>query len=248
MQRAIFMCAIVSLGLVLSGCVSAEESSLSPGSSAKVAPVATRGVVSAVVVAKGPAIDGTLSSPVWQKAPVLGLGKLESAELGGLKTNARVLMDDKNLYVAWECVEPATSELAATVKTRDGVIWEDDCVELFVSADNKTYYHFIANSAGALYDSKGDMADASAEDKEWNSAAVVKVSIDKNKCYVVTMSVPLKDLGAKSGKDQAWALNLNRTKPGSGDVRYIESTWSAKGKSKYADSSGWGKLTGVKVP
>lgn len=247
MQRAIVICAIVSLGLVLSGCLCVKESSQSPASPDK-SPAATRGIVSAVVVAKGPVIDGTLNSPVWQKAPVLGLGKLESADMGSLKANARVLMDDKNLYVAWECVEPATSELAAKTDTRDGTIWEDDCVELFVSPDNKTYYHFIANSAGVLYDAKGDMADASAEDKEWNSSAVVKASIDKNKCYVVTMSVPLKDLGAKSGKDQTWALNLNRTKPGSGDVRFIESTWSAKGTTKYADSSGWGKLTGVKVP
>jgi hypothetical protein len=60
------------------------------------------------------------------------------------------------------------------------------------------------------------------------------------------MSVPLKDLGAKPGKDQTWQMNLNRTKP-TGDPEGIESSWSSQGRSTYHDTEGWGKLTAVNI-
>jgi len=205
-----------------------------------------RSVAPAVYVKAGPAIDGTLDSPAWQKAPALVIGKLGSKEVGQLKTTARVLLDDKNLYVAWECMEPDMASLKADVADRDGTVYSDDCAELFIAPDiKKGYYQFIINAKGTLFDGKSDVADEES-DTSWNSHAVIKTGKAKDR-WIVTMSLPLSDLNPPAGKGQTWLMNLNRTKPGSGDVRWIESSWSAKGTSTYRMSDTWGKLAGVNI-
>ena len=80
---------------------------------------ATRGTLEAPMVAKGPPLDGTLNSPVWQKCPPLVLGNVSSEEVGELKTLGRVLFTPTHLYVAWECTEPDTSVLKADAASRD---------------------------------------------------------------------------------------------------------------------------------
>jgi hypothetical protein len=207
---------------------------------------ATRGAVQAVIVSTPPRADGTLNCPIWQKCPPLVLGRCQSQETSPLKTTARVLFDATNLYVAWECIEPDTSALKVEAKARDEDAWNDDSVELFISADPREgHRHFAVNSQGVLQDWKG--SPEGDEDLSWNSSATVKTSIEKNKRWIVTLSVPLKELGAYVGAGQTWSLNLNRTKP-LGERQWTESSWSAEGRSKYTDSAGWGKITGVNIP
>ena len=211
------------------------------------APVeAQRGRVSATIVEKGPPIDGTLASPVWRRCPPLELGECTSERPGPLKTTARVLFDAARLYVAFECAEPDTAGLRQDVTERDGRVWQEDCVEVFVTGDPRQgYFHFAVNPRGALMDAR--TRGRARDDTSWNSSAVVKVTVNKNKSWIVTMSVPLAELGAKPGEDQTWLLNLNRTRP-LGGSQWAESSWSRNGRSDYHDSTGWGKLTRVNVP
>jgi len=207
---------------------------------------ATRGTVGAVMVRSGPAIDGTMECPRWKLCPELKLGKTESEEIGELKSVARVLFDSKNMYVGFMCEEKNTGALVADGAVQDDPVWQDDCVEIFVAPDiNKGYYQIVVNSKGVVMDAHSS---AGADgDSAWDSQAVVKASVQKDKCWIVTLAIPLKGLGAKSGENQTWTLNLNRSKP-LGDNNFVESTWSAKGRSSYHDSSGWGKVTGLNVP
>jgi len=205
----------------------------------------TRGTVSAIMGPKGPAIDGTLDSPLWQHCPALTLGEVQSDQVGQLKTTARVLLDKTHLYVAWDALEADTDSIVAGETQRDGSIWNDDCVELFVCADPRVgSCHFIINSKGVILDSISRPGED--EDTSWDSSAVVKTSVQKNKRWVVTMSVPLKELGAYAGESQTWPMNLNRSKP-QDDGGWIESSWSAKGLSKYTNPTGWGKIINVRV-
>ncbi len=206
---------------------------------------ATRGQVGAVMVSSGPPIDGTLNSKVWEYCPPLKLGKTQSEEIGQLQTTARVLFDAKNMYVAFECREKDTSKLVAAGASRDDPVWGDDSVEVFVSPDlDKGYYQFAVNSKGVLMDGKSD--GWSQPDTTWNGKAAVEAKVAKDR-WVVTLAIPLKDLGAKEGKNQTWSLNLNRSRPLGGNS-FIESSWSSKGASNYHDTSGWGKITGLNIP
>lgn len=207
--------------------------------------IATRGVLPAVIVKKAPPIDGTLRSRIWRKCPPLVLGEVMSEEIGQLRTTARVLFDATHLYVAWECIEPDTGSMKAEAAQRDDDAWNDDSAELFVSGDPREgYFHFAVNSKGVLQDwhidPHGD------QNLSWNSSAKAAATIEKDKRWIVTMSVPLKELGAYVGKNQTWPMNLNRTKP-AGAQQWTESSWSAKGRSSYNDTEGWGKIVGVRV-
>jgi len=229
----------VAIALMIAGC----------GGGGLVGPevlTATRGEVGAVMVSKGPVIDGTLNCKAWQLCPPLKLGKVSSDEIGQLKTIGRVLFDSTHMYVGFECIETNTGAIVADNSARDSDVWQDDAVEVFVSPDvRKGYFQFAVNSRGALMDGKAGAWER--PDTAWNSKAIVKASVVKGKCWIVTMAIPLADLGAKAGANQNWALNLNRSKP-LGDGNFIESSWSNKGASDYHDSTGWGKVKGLKVP
>ena len=80
----------------------------------------------AVIVEKGPPIDGTLDSPIWGKCPPLVLGECTSDKPGAMKTTARVLFDATKLYAAWVCHETDMGSIRQNVTERDGQVWQDD--------------------------------------------------------------------------------------------------------------------------
>ena len=89
-----------------------------------------RGKAAVVMAARGPVIDGTFSDPAWQSATVLRLGEVTATGLGKHATTARLLIDDRSLYVGFECAEPNTDAMRRDVTTRDDAVWNDDVVEV----------------------------------------------------------------------------------------------------------------------
>ena len=166
-MKQVMVLVIVAGFLAAAGC---QESDL--GAAQKV--TATRGRVGAVMVKKGPAIDGTLTSPIWQACPPLRLGMVSTGASGELETTARVLFDPTHLYVAWDCAEPDTGSIIATVRQRDGTVWNDDSVELFITGDPRLgAYHFVVNSLGTLLDAHIAPGEDRGNDA-WDSTAVAK--------------------------------------------------------------------------
>lgn len=256
------MALMTAAGLVAAGCSTVSSSSAPSGSSTS-APVVsaspaapavaataagsvTRGVATAVVVDQAPAMDGTLGSAVWQKCPPLALGMIASTDMGTLQTTAHILFDKQNLYIGWQGAEKNTGALVANAKSRDGDVCTDDCFEVYLSPDGETAYHFAVNSKGVLLDGKSALGERS--DNAWNSGAIAKAVVEKDKGWSGTLCIPLKDLGVKSGAGQTWKLNLNRSKPTGDGETFTESSWSAAGLHRYRDASGWGKITGVNIP
>ena len=211
------------------------------------APVAKRGLAQAVIVEKGPEIDGTLRSPVWQACPPLPLGECTTAKPGPLATTARVLFDATHLYVGFDCTEPDTAGLKQDVAERDGKVWEDDGVEVFVTGDPREgYFHFIANPRGAFADAvtRGSRRD----DASWNSTAAVKACVVPNERWTVTLAVPLKELAACVGENQTWVMNLNRTRPARGNTPAAEWSWAILGSNDYHQVLDYGRIEGVRIP
>lgn len=207
---------------------------------------ARRGAAQAVIVEKGPEIDGTLKSPLWQQCPPLDLGECTAEKPGPFKTTARLLFDPTHLYVAFECAESDTAGLKQDCTVRDGAVWEDDCVELFVTGDiREGYFHFAVNPAGALMDAR--TRGTNRDDAAWNSSAVAKASVEAGKGWTVTMSVPLKELGAYVGEGQTWVLNLNRTRPARGGQGIAEWSWAVMGSNDYHQVRDFGQVKGLKI-
>jgi hypothetical protein len=98
--------------------------------------------------------DGLLDEEVWAAVPwtdyfvdIEGSAK----PVPRLKTHAKLLWDDSNLYIAAELEEP---HVWANLKQRDTIIFFDNDFEVFIDPDGDThaYYELEVNALGTAWD------------------------------------------------------------------------------------------------
>jgi lysophospholipase L1-like esterase len=241
-----FALMIALVALMISGCA-APDPVASTAKAAAAATGPTRGEAKAVHVAKGPAIDGTLNSPLWARCPPIELGDATSKKPAGLRTTARVLFDPTHLYLAVDCAEPDTDGLKKAVTKRDGPVYSDDSIEFFITGDpRQRYYQFAFNALGTVMD--GHFKPGKHMDRSWNSTAEVKASIEKNKRWILTAKFPLKELSAYVGNDQMWSMNLNRNRSGAAKRQSLHLAWSVMEKTDWHAVNDYGMIDGVNIP
>jgi hypothetical protein len=101
-----------------------------------------------------PTIDGNVEPGEWSAAgPAISFIFPWDVQTGAKqKTSCRLLWDDRNLYVAYECED---SDVTARVRGRDEFVYRDDTVELFLNvrpAQNAAYYCIETNALGTVMD------------------------------------------------------------------------------------------------
>ncbi len=158
-------------------------------------------------------IDGKLDEPLWSKATLLSAFRTPQADhKAKFPTEARIAYDAANLYVSFRCHEPKLSELVTTVTKRDGAVWDDDSVEIFIDTnlDRKTYYQFVINANGVVYDGLG-------RDGAWNGKCTAKASREAD-AWTLEVAIPWKTIGMdapKPGTQLGFEVARNREpKPG----------------------------------
>lgn len=182
-------------------------------------------------------IDAKLDERAWRMAPPVGDFHFNWWQSGEKEaTVARLLWDEENLYVAWQCRD---RHISAFVTGRHGPVSGDDCVELFLSPDPArvtNYYTFEINAIGTMlnrcrtgwwkgpptWEPEGvrlrttfqglEKKEESAQDREW----------------VVEAAIPLRNFARDAAHTpprhgDVWRLNLNRT---GGITNRQSSTWS----------------------
>ncbi len=174
-------------------------------------------------VAKGPVLHGDLSDPVWSKGALLsGFVGLKEGQSLTQQTQARVLYDAHYLYLGVRCDESDPAGMVRTIKERDGLVWQDDSIELLLDTANAhhTVYHIIANSLGTLYDEK--CVDTDRNVPAWNGNCRVKAGKVAGG-WVLEFAIPFKDLGIVPCPGLVWGLNICRSRM-AGAQEY--SSWS----------------------
>src|SRR5262245_34116952 len=74
-------------------------------------------------------IDGQIDERAWQEVPGVGaFVNNRDGSTSNLKTEARVLYDDKYLYFAFRSID---GNIWATMKRRDEHLWLEEVVEVF---------------------------------------------------------------------------------------------------------------------
>ena len=155
--------------------------------------------------------DPKLADPDWAPAKFLVYRHLTGrAAIPEARSVARVMCDDQNLYVAFDCLEPDMDRLTVAGKNRDDDVWQGDTVEIFLDPkhthDIKGYYHIAINPAGVTMDTKGG-------DKSWNPKLQVATKLGDG-IWRVELAIPFADLGIEAGKiPTVWGLNLTRYRP-----------------------------------
>jgi Carbohydrate family 9 binding domain-like len=99
-------------------------------------------------------VDGKIEKKEWAAAspPIELIFPWDSQTGPKQKTHVRLLWDDQNLYIAYECDD---TDIAAQVQGRDEFVYRDDTVELFLNvkpSQKLAYYCLEINARGTVMD------------------------------------------------------------------------------------------------
>jgi hypothetical protein len=183
--------------------------------------------------AKGIKADGKLDEAAWKSAPSTGV--FVDTMSGGpapIKSEAKLLWDDQNLYIAFENTD---SDASSSLAKRDDKLWTQDAVEVMLDADGngKTYVELQVAPNGSLFDTYlpefrkyEDTLDPKRKPYDWNSKAKVGVKVDgtlnkkgdQDKGWTVELAIPLGDVNGLAttavkvppALGDTWRLNLYR--------------------------------------
>lgn len=240
---------IMSALLLLTGGAVAQRVQERPG---EVPETVIARATSAVVV------DGRGHDAAWKQAEkiVFSFPWNDVTKEAPQSTVARMLYDDEALYLLYECVDPY---LHAEVTDKDGPVWEEDAVEIFVTpnpADITSYFGYEMNANGTFLDYmafEGGEHSTKSIQFAWESEGVqlkttwvgtLNDHTDRDKSWVLEMAIPLENFRHLGGTipprpGDMWRLNLNRTKGHEGQF----SIWSDTGtdQASFHHSAFFGK-------
>ena len=103
-------------------------------------------------ISNGINLTGKMDDPIWFNAKPIKLLDAVSGNPGRFSTQVRVLYDDAFLYVGFQCED---TYVWGTVTERDGPIWNEECVEVFVNPANVAhqYYEINVSPKNTIFDS-----------------------------------------------------------------------------------------------
>ena len=169
-----------------------------------------------------PKIDGKLDDAIWQKAVTFkdtyAFGSTTVAP--ECPTTWKIAWDDKCLYFAFDCVD---TDLISPKIERDGTVFFDDCVEMFILPDfrYRTYWELVIGPSGSIYDSIQCKAyyEWGCNSKTNENIEGLQVGIalngtlnqsgDKDQGYTVEVAVPFDQLPGYSRAKAAAGQTLN---------------------------------------
>ena len=147
-------------------------------------------------------MDGVLDDEMWQGAVKTDeFFLLGGSGISAARTLAQFYYDEAYLYVGLRCEEPSRQRPIV----RNGAIWHDDEVEIFIDAngDGKTYAQILVNGAGK----KAEFLDQNATPIGTRVAA----HVTEGKCWELELMIPYKGLGVKAPKPgEVWRINVVR--------------------------------------
>lgn len=162
---------------------------------------------------------GAGGATAWDQATMLGpFLRSDGTGMPAATTVARLGRSATALLLRLECSEPKAQDIQATIAERDGMVWVDDCVEVFIQPSGQPQYvHFVTNPLGTRFDERGRDA---AWDGEWTCTAGRSDS-----AWWCEFRVPFAALGGSPVAGTEWRLNLCRSRRPEPEL----STWSATG-------------------
>lgn len=174
-----------------------------------------------------PVIDGE-TDDIWSKAPVLKLNRYQMAWEGATGT-ARVLWDEKNLYVQIIVNDAQLDKANANP-------WEQDSVEVFVDENNEktTFYQDDDGQYRVNYE---NTATFNPEGIGEGFESAVKVS---KSSYMVEMKIPFRAISPKADMQIGFDAQINDAK---GGIRQSVANWNDASGNGYQDTSVFGTLT-----
>ena len=179
------------------------------------------------------ALDGRLGPNEWQGAEKHPFQRYQAAGSRlstGATTDVRLMYDDRCLYVGYTCREPNIEQLKLVSVNRDGNVYHNDEVELFLNPDpasDRKVMQFMASPVdNAFYDArKGFIEDplhpgySSWEKTTWNPAWHYAFDIDTaGREWSLEVAMPFQSIGADTPLvGTVWTCNFARARRAGAD-------------------------------
>ena len=173
--------------------------------------------------ARAPVLDGEIKADEWAGAASSGIFMiLGSTNAATEQTEAFIMRDDDNFYVAFRSHDSQREKIKAKIKERNGNIWEDDDVEFFVCVGDNTvnYRQFVVNALGAQWDCRA------GKENDWKAGALIG-----DDQWSVEMAVPFAYLGVKAEEGMIFRGHFCRGQKSKPEL----SGWPSIGSGSFAD-------------
>jgi hypothetical protein len=173
-------------------------------------------------------IDGLLAEPDWDRAEKAGpfLRSLDGKPCSAA-TEARLLWDDANLYVAFLAEDP---NVASPFTRDDDKLYTSNVVEIFLnpSGDSSHYDEIEVAPTNALFDASFSGGPRQGMDLSWSSHALHAVHVDGtlndpsdvDRGWTVELAIPFSSLTGmprpRPARGDRWKFNLYRLRQGPG--------------------------------
>ena len=210
----------------------------------------------AIRLLAGIEVDGRLDEPVYESvAPVSDFIQQlpDEGALATERTDAWVMFDDENFYVAGRCWDSAPpGEWVATEMRRDAFnMLNNDLFGFLIDTfyDRRNALLFYANPLGGFVDQA--LTNEGNPNRDWNPVWDVRTGrFDGG--WTIEMVVPFKSLRYRPARDQVWGIQLRRTVMRKNEWAYLTlipiSAAGFGGRGGVFRVSAAGTLVGLEAP
>ena len=187
-------------------------------------------------------IDGEPNETAWKKAPVISDFVQRRPAEGSAptyQTEARVLFDAANLYVAIEAIDPEPAKIVGHLSRRDSLT-ASDWVSVYLDSyhDKRTAYEFGVNPVGVKYDRY--WFNDSNSDISWDAVWDAAVSRSP-RGWRAEFRIPFSQLRFNPATSSTFGFAVARTLARADE----SSTWPLLPRSASGFVSSFGDLTGL---
>src|SRR5262245_33377307 len=196
-------------------------------------------------------IDGKLDEEIYRE--VEAINEFVQAEPNegapvSERTEAWILYDDTNLYIACRCWDRHPERIVANEMRRDSPNLRNNdnfAVELDTFHDGRNGYLFYVTPLGALFD--GMTTDERQNNSDWNTVWEGKASrFDGG--WIAEIAIPFKSLRYAPGHEQVWGINVRRNIRARNEWSYLAPLKAAWGQTAIFRVSAAATLTGLEAP
>jgi hypothetical protein len=205
-------------------------------------------------------IDGKLDDPAWQKAKwTADFVDIEGAAkpTPRFRTRAKMLCDDKYLYIAAELEEP---NVTGTLTKHDSVIFKDNDFEVFIKPlpQTESYYEFEMNALNTGWDlflpkpySENGKPDNSWDIAGLKTAVAIQGTLNKptdtDRGWTLEIAYPLTAFNSRQQvpppvPGTIWRINFSRVEWKPGNPKEDNWVWSPQGVINMHVPDRWGYL------
>jgi len=157
------------------------------------------------------ALDGKVDDECWRREGV-PLNEIKTGAPAPVDSRAWMSHDDDALYVAVRCDEPEMNALAANAKERDGAVYLDDGIEVFICPQDDTsrYVQFVVNTEGVIFDGEKTAIAPYHPNRDFRIEAIVHKAA---RAWSLELKVPFAQLGVNApALGTAWRGNIIRNR------------------------------------